>query len=57
MILGITEEENYELFINKAIGWSLREYSKVNPSWVKEFIETHYLEMHKLSVTEASKYI
>ncbi|MDR1903642.1 MAG: DNA alkylation repair protein, partial [Treponema sp.] len=23
-----------EFFINKAIGWSLREYSKVNPDWV-----------------------
>ena len=23
-----------EFFINKAIGWSLRNYSKVNPDWV-----------------------
>jgi len=27
-----------EFFINKAIGWSLRDYSKVNPKWVKDFI-------------------
>ena len=26
-----------EFFINKAIGWILREYSKTNPTWVKEF--------------------
>ncbi|MHB1106630.1 MAG: DNA alkylation repair protein [Lutibacter sp.] len=24
-------------FINKAIGWILREYSKTNPNWVMEF--------------------
>ena len=27
-----------EFFINKAIGWALRDYSKYNPEWVKEFI-------------------
>ena len=27
-----------EFFINKAIGWALRDYSKFNPEWVKEFI-------------------
>ncbi len=26
-----------EFFINKAIGWMLREYSKTNPVWVKKF--------------------
>lgn len=26
-----------EFFINKAIGWSLRDYSKVNPDWVDIF--------------------
>ena len=28
-----------EFFINKAIGWSLRDYSKTNPKWVKDFIQ------------------
>lgn len=28
-----------EFFINKAIGWSLRDYSKANPELVKEFVE------------------
>ena len=27
-----------EFFINKAIGWSLRDYSKTNPVWVKGFL-------------------
>ena len=27
-----------EFFINKAIGWSLRQYSKYHPEWVVEFV-------------------
>ncbi|MBX2941275.1 MAG: DNA alkylation repair protein [Cyclobacteriaceae bacterium] len=27
-----------EFFINKAIGWTLRQYSKTNPKWVKDFV-------------------
>ena len=46
-----------EFFINKAIGWSLREYSKTDPAWVRNFIETYQDRMDKLSVREASKYI
>ena len=46
-----------EFFINKAIGWSLREYSKHNSAWVRNFIEKHADKMSKLSVREASKYI
>ena len=29
--------ESSEFFINKAIGWSLRDYSKTNPKWVSDF--------------------
>jgi 3-methyladenine DNA glycosylase AlkD len=46
-----------EFFINKAIGWSLRDYSKTNPQWVKTFIEKYKDKMNKLSIKEASKYI
>ncbi len=46
-----------EFFINKAIGWSLRDYSKTNPKWVKEFIKKHKDSMSNLSIKEASKYI
>lgn len=28
-----------DFFINKAIGWSLRDYSKANHELVKEFVE------------------
>lgn len=46
-----------EFFINKAIGWSLRDYSKTNPQWVKNFIDKYRDRMDKLSIKEASKYI
>lgn len=46
-----------EFFINKAIGWSLREYSKTNSEWVREFVEINKDKMDKLSVREASKYL
>jgi 3-methyladenine DNA glycosylase AlkD len=46
-----------EFFINKAIGWSLREYSKTNPRWVNDFIERYRSQMATLSLREASKYL
>ncbi len=46
-----------EFFVNKAIGWALREYSKTNPDWVRNFIENHKDDMSKLSIREGSKYI
>ena len=46
-----------EFFINKAIGWALRDYSKTNPEWVKNFIEENKENMAKLSIKEASKYL
>ena len=53
----INNLESKEFFINKAIGWSLRDYSKTNPNWVRDFIEKHKDKMDKLSIKEASKYI
>ena len=46
-----------EFFVNKAIGWALRDYSKTNPEWVKNFIEKNKEKMAKLSIKEASKYL
>lgn len=46
-----------EFFINKAIGWALRDYSKTNPEWVKNFIRQHHGKMAPLSIREASKYL
>lgn len=44
-----------EFFIQKAIGWALREYSKTNPEAVNTFIETHHLS--PLSKREGLKII
>ena len=46
-----------EFFINKSIGWALRDYSKTNPEWVRNFIEENRENMAKLSIKEASKYL
>ena len=46
-----------EFFINKAIGWSLRNYSKVNPDWVGAFIDRYREQLSPLSIREGSKYL
>jgi len=35
--------DSKEFFVQKAIGWSLREYSKTDPAWVKNFVKNHPL--------------
>lgn len=45
-----------EFFIQKAIGWALRDYSKTNPEWVTKFI-TENSGLSTLAVREGSKYI
>ena len=44
-----------EFFINKAIGWALREYSKTDPSWVVDFVEN--TELSRLSRMEGLRLI
>ena len=46
---------NKEFFIQKAIGWSLREISKWNPTWVKEVVLQE--ELKGLAYREAMKYV
>lgn len=46
-----------ELFINKAIGWALREYSKTDAACVKEFVDNHKEEMNTLSIKEGCKFL
>ena len=47
--------ESDEFFLQKAIGWSLRELSKRNPSWVRQFVKSHNLK--PLSLREGLKYL
>jgi 3-methyladenine DNA glycosylase AlkD len=44
-----------EFFINKAIGWVLREYSRTNPKWVVAFVNN--TELNALSRREALRLI
>lgn len=46
-----------EFFINKAIGWSLRDYSKTNPEWVRNFTQQYRDKLAPLSIREASKFL
>ena len=46
-----------EFFINKAIGWALRDYSKTNPEWVRNYIQKHQKQLSPLSIKEGSKYL
>ncbi len=50
-----TVQTNKEFFIQKAIGWSLREVSKWNPMWVIEQVEV--LKLDGLAKREALKKI
>jgi len=43
--------DSKEFFINKAIGWVLREYSRTNPVWVKDFVNS--TPLNTLSKREA----
>jgi 3-methyladenine DNA glycosylase AlkD len=49
----LRHQSSKEFFIQKAIGWALREYSKTNPKWVKSFVESN--DLAPLSKREALK--
>ncbi len=51
----VNNADTKEFFVDKAIGWVLREYSKTSPEFVREFIGKYKLSA--LSVRECSKYI
>ncbi len=47
--------ESKEFFINKAIGWALRQHTRVHPEAVREFVAT--TPLHSLSAREALKWL
>ena len=57
LLFSLVEENvsSDEFFIQKAIGWALREYSKTAPNEVKKFVETHTLAA--LSKRESLKWL
>jgi 3-methyladenine DNA glycosylase AlkD len=46
-----------EFFIRKAIGWALREYARVDPTWVREFVAAREDGLSALSKREALKHV
>jgi 3-methyladenine DNA glycosylase AlkD len=45
-----------DFFLRKGIGWALRQHSKVDPGWVRAFVDTHP-NLSPLSRREATKYL
>ncbi|BFZ07307.1 hypothetical protein BsWGS_10346 [Bradybaena similaris] len=52
--LQAADEE--EFFIRKAIGWALRQYYRIDPEAVREFVLKHKNKLSPLSVKEALKH-
>jgi len=48
--------DSKEFFINKAIGWGLRQYARTDPKAVKKFVKATK-ELHPLSRREAMKHL
>lgn len=46
-----------EFFINKAAGWALRQYSKTNPTAVRDYIDLQRHKLANLTIKEGSKYL
>lgn len=47
--------DDEQFFIRKAIGWALREYARVEPEWVRAYVDAHPLS--PLSRREALKHL
>jgi 3-methyladenine DNA glycosylase AlkD len=45
-----------DFFLRKAIGWALRQHSKTDPGWVRQFVDSHP-DLSSLSRREATKYV
>lgn len=55
VILNNLDDE--EFFIQKAIGWALREYAKTDEVWVIDFVNKYESQLSSLSVREALRNI
>mgnify|MGYP001570720907 CR=1 FL=1 len=47
--------DHSDFFVRKAIGWSLRQYARTNPVFVKKFVKLHQKQLAPLSFREALK--
>lgn len=46
-----------DLFVRKAIGWSLRDYARTDPEWVRGFVAARAQVLSSLSRREATKHL
>ena len=46
-----------EFFVRKAIGWALRQHARVDPEWVRGFVESRGNRLSGLSRREALKHL
>ncbi|WP_224274044.1 DNA alkylation repair protein [Nocardioides lacusdianchii] len=46
-----------EFFVRKALGWSLRQHARTDPTWVRAFVDTYADRLSGLSRREALKHL
>jgi 3-methyladenine DNA glycosylase AlkD len=49
--------DDRDFFARKGIGWALREFSRTDPDWVADFVESHEDRLSALSKKEALRLI
>jgi len=47
----------HEFFVRKAIGWALRQHARVDPTWVRAFVDARADRLSGLSRREALKHL
>lgn len=52
----LNNKNDKEFFIQKAIGWALREYAKTDEMWVRDFASEFEEDLSTLSLREARKH-
>ena len=46
-----------EFFVRKAVGWALRQHARLDPDWVRAFVDEHQDHVSGLSRREALKHL
>lgn len=49
--------DDRDFFLRKAIGWALRQHARVDPDWVRAFVDAHADRLSTLSRREALKHL
>jgi 3-methyladenine DNA glycosylase AlkD len=54
---ALSQGHEREFFIQKAIGWALRDYARHSPDTIREFLATNKNRLATLTVREAAKHL